>query len=251
MGQLFSEKGKKVRPESSGSFIFGLYTVMEVWKTLRILTTGICPLCGATVLPAGTRGGLCIPCVRDLVDAPGPFFLEEVPGTVATRMYGGSMKRAIEALKIAGRKDMAVPLAEILLLPQCSAILREWVGSESIYLPLVPVPGSREGCRTRGFDTAALLARRLQLPVLPLVRRRWGRMQKTLNRDDRIANAREQYHAAATLPGSCGQWRESPPERVLIVDDVVTTGASILRCGEILQDLGVREWRALVLAARL
>lgn len=219
---------------------------MDPVKTILLLQTGLCALCGATVIPEKGSPGLCVRCAEELEEAPGPFLLEDTPGITAACLYGGTIKRAIEMLKISGRTEIAAPLSRLLLLPLYEKTMDDWSreGPMGDALQIVPVPGSVDGTRRRGFDPAVLLARQLSCRLLPIVVRRRGRMQKTLNREERLSNAREQYHPSRKRAGSI-------PARVLIVDDVVTTGASILRCGEILEELGVREWRAITLAARI
>lgn len=163
---------------------------------------------------------------------------------------------AIEALKVSCRLHVARVLAQELLKPLYDSILDEWKSSddEEFLIPIVPVPGSVQGRRYRGFDQSALLVRQMvsglppgaRPPILNLIIRTTGQTQKSLNRRDRAENAHVQYRAAHrnALP-------DAVPPRVVIVDDVVTTGASLQRCGTILTELGVQEWRGIALAARL
>lgn len=96
---------------------------------------------------------------------------------------------------------------------------------------IVAVPPAWNRLWVRGFDTAALLAHalslRLEVPVLrPLARRR-GVAQKTLGARQRRVNARRLFRA-----------RRPAPARVLLVDDVITTGSTIQVCAEELMGTG-------------
>ena len=219
----------------------------------RRLETASCVLCGATVIPDTTVPGLCGACIHEIRSVPGPFTLEDLPRVTAACAYGGEMKRAMEMLKISGRRDVAVALSRLLLRPLFEALLEEWnceLTDDSISdLALVPVPGSLKGRRRRGFDQSILLARELSPRVRPVIARRGGQAQKSLNREERLQNAHQQYHISNFARR---HWRDGHiPARVLIVDDIVTTGASILRCAELVTALGVQDWRALTVAARL
>ena len=102
---------------------------------------------------------------------------------------------------------------------------------------VVPVPADPVRGRRRGEDHAALLAQavgaRLGVPVLPaLVRRRTSAAQ---HRQDRAGRAR-------TPPPDLAA---RPPDRVLLVDDVHTTGATLRAAAAVLRDGGARRVTAL------
>ncbi|CAB4344587.1 unannotated protein [freshwater metagenome] len=94
---------------------------------------------------------------------------------------------------------------------------------------LVPVPSSRIGLRRRGFDHADLLAvelgRRVLLPVQRPLKRETTlvRGQRGLGRGDRLAGRGFQVSAA-----------RNSPARVVLVDDVCTTGATLELCAQAL-----------------
>ncbi|MFQ5746864.1 MAG: ComF family protein [Gemmatimonadota bacterium] len=103
-------------------------------------------------------------------------------------------------------------------------------------LRLVPVPLSSARRRERGFNQARLIAdilgREIGWPVAELLRRpRTGRRQVGLGREDRMANVAGRFRV-----------EEMPPPAgrpVLLVDDVVTTGATAAACAAALHAAGV------------
>jgi ComF family protein len=102
---------------------------------------------------------------------------------------------------------------------------------------LVPVPASAEKLKERGFNQAELLAVRLGAlcgaPVLPnALLRRDSLAQHTLDRLTRLQNAEAAYavDGAASVKG----------KNVLLVDDVLTTGATMSACGALLLEAGAR-----------
>lgn len=152
--------------------------------------------------------------------------------------YGGPLATAIARLKFGGRPDLARPLGALLgALAAAEARNVEGV----VPLPLHPLRRVE-----RGYDQAALLggvvAARLGVPLLPgLVRRvRHTPAQTTLDRAARLANVRGAFAcaSAARLAG----------RRVLLLDDVATTGATLQACAEALAQGGAARVDALVLA---
>lgn len=85
---------------------------------------------------------------------------------------------------------------------------------------LLAVPADRQRTRARGFDPIHVWAKRLGvltgLPLLKASRKEGLAPQKTLNRRERQANMRDVF-----------QLEGRAPERVLIFDDVATTGATL------------------------
>lgn len=104
----------------------------------------------------------------------------------------------------------------------------------------VPTTGPRR--RSRGFDQGRLLAtavaRRLRLPCRPLLRRLGGSGQTGLSRAERLAGPKLE----AALRGPC--------RSVLLVDDVVTTGATLSAAARALRGAGVEQVHAVVAARR-
>ena len=109
----------------------------------------------------------------------------------------------------------------------------------------VPTTGARR--RARGFDQGRLLAgavaRRLGLPCRPLLRRRPGPPQTGAGRQARLAGPRLAMRSGMSrLPAA--------PSRVLLVDDVVTTGATLTAAARVLRGAGTTSIAAVAAARR-
>lgn len=181
----------------------------------------LCPLCGVPCGPPGigARGTRCGRC-----RAREPVFAE----VRAFGHYEGGLRAAIVRLKN-GEPALARPLG--LLIARAAAALDVMPD----VIATVPVHGER--LRVRGFNQAAFLAREaaavLRLPFehAALSRRTGGPKQATAGREERAANVRGAFVAtrsAARLRG----------KRVLLIDDVVTTGATAEACAMALLGAG-------------
>lgn len=112
---------------------------------------------------------------------------------------------------------------------------------------VVPVPLGRKRMLERGFSQTYHLAkevsRKKDLPLLDdlVIRKRETPPQSLLTRKERLKNLRDAF-------GLRRQEGKPLPESVLIVDDVMTTGATLSEIGKLLKSNGVRWVHALVLA---
>jgi ComF family protein len=138
----------------------------------------------------------------------------------AASVYEVAARSAILALKFGGQRRLAEPLGELL----AAACRHEGLQADLI----VPVPLHRDWRRARGFDQARLLAcelaGRLHLPMQldVLVRQRTTQPQTALAGAARRANV-----AGAFALSSPAVHRGIMGKRVLLVDDVTTTGSTL------------------------
>jgi ComF family protein len=143
-----------------------------------------------------------------------PLLERAPPGAGAAFSYGGPLADAIRRLKYGGRSESAAPLGA--LLADRAVELAGRIDR------VVPVPLHAGRLAARGYDQAALLAlpvaRRLGVPLDTgaLRRVRATRVQASLPREHRVANVRAAF-AARGVEG----------RRVLVIDDVRTTGATL------------------------
>jgi ComF family protein len=150
------------------------------------------------------------------------------------------MREALHAYKFRGRRGLAAPLGELLVETMEGRLP---AGVPGLLLP-VPLHPRRE--RERGFNQASLLAWRVarawQVPVRDdvLVRAVPTPSQTELDAPARLANVR-------------GAFRLRRPEviaggHVLLVDDILTTGATLSECARCLREGGAATVGALTVA---
>jgi ComF family protein len=110
---------------------------------------------------------------------------------------------------------------------------------------VIPVPLGMERLKERGYNQALLLAKPIAWALhLPLQAQALNRVKETrsqvgLSRRQRIGNARRAFAAEPTIVAE---------KRVLLVDDVVTTGATINACAKAFKDANVASVYGLTLA---
>lgn len=155
---------------------------------------------------------------------------------VAVAAFGGALAVAIRRLKYNDRPDLAQPLGRLL-----RAVVRDARLSADL---IVPVPLHPRRLAERGYNQAALLARHvaaeLRAPMVArgLLRLRDTPQQARLGRVGRLANVAAAFRVRAPVRG----------RSIVLVDDVATTGATLLACRAALLDAGAASVTCLVLA---
>lgn len=187
-----------------------------------------CPRCA---LPHATENGsahLCEGCLRE----PPPF-----ASVAAAGLYEETLRLAVQRFKYRAAVDLEGLLAGLL----ASALEQSPVHGADLILP-VPLHPSR--LRERTYNQSLLLARGLggrhATPVDDnlLVRTRPTPPQQGLGLQERRHNLKGAFALRERLDG----------ERILLVDDVLTTGATARECSRTLRDGGAAEVRVAVLA---
>jgi ComF family protein len=188
-----------------------------------------CLLC-ARILPWRQEGGVCLPCWRVLPWAPGRRPASHpLDALLWAADYEGPAGRLVRALKFEDMDGLALPLGRetAARLAPLFALLRPEL--------VVPVPLHWWRHSRRGYNQAGLLARAiargtgLPLSTRALARRRAGRRQLGLSRQERLASLAGCYAARASRVRD---------RRILLVDDVVTTGATLEACARALLRAG-------------
>jgi predicted amidophosphoribosyltransferase len=200
---------------------------------IDLVLPGDCAGCGAPEHP------WCPQCRAELGPQTRPH-LPGGPGVLAVGRYTGPLRSALLRYKERGRRDLAGPLGALL-----AAALDEAAGPAPVWL--VPAPSRRAAARERGGDHVARLcravaARRPGVRVArPLRLARRARDSVGLDAEQRAANLAGRVRvlpAALPVPGT---------GTVLLVDDVVTTGATLVTCCDALAGAGVAVAAAVVL----
>lgn len=196
-----------------------------------LTTLSTCPACLRG--PPGSAG-LCADCLTGLFQAV------HHPGVLALGRYDGRLASAVRALKFQGVTRLAEPFAAELV---AQVRRRGWHPSAVTSVPLHP---SRQ--RERGYNQAELVARacarQLGVPWLELLcRPRSTAQQARLATHRRAANTGSAFAPAVGAP-------KVMPSRILLLDDVLTTGATLEACRRVLLASGAdRVWSAAVAIA--
>lgn len=191
------------------------------------------PICAHCGRPQTRSGDLCLPCHKGERDA---FALVRV-----ATVYKNPLRPAIHGLKYGGQPELGGLLARYLIAvaqqPPWTAILPEIDG-------VIPVPLHAERMAERGYNQSALLAgglaggTGLELREAWLRRERLTRSQVGLNAAERQQNVADAFQADPAVQG----------KRLLLVDDVFTTGATLSACAQALRKAGAGAVYGLVLS---
>jgi ComF family protein len=180
-----------------------------------------CPCCGKIIV---WKNDICEYCAEKL----SLYRFSETSEITAAYCYDGIVLDGIYSLKFAGTENFA---------KHCAKIITENLTGD--FDCIVPVPIGKKRLKKRGYNQAEIIAkyfsRSLQIPIAKKVLYRTiEKVQHTLTEKERFQNAKDSYKI-----------RESGSEiiagkRILLVDDVCTTGATISVCKGLLMDAGAK-----------
>ena len=186
--------------------------------------------CAGCDEPSESAGVFCYSCTA---------LVERASGASAVFEYGGPVADAIQRFKYERRSELGAALGSLM-----ADHAHHWTGKVDA---VVPVPLHWRRRRSRGYDQAALLAKPLAKSLgVPAQLRGLRRIRNTASQVDLPHAERQQNIAGAFAP-----WRLCGVGRVLLVDDVRTTGATLRAASDALRAGGVVEVQPFVLAARL
>ena len=198
---------------------------------LDLLYPPKCVICGR--LLQDDESGICCACLRELPVNTEKIRCEAfVDDCVAPFRYEDALRESLLRYKFGGRESYADFYAGYM-----AAIVRDKL--EGKYELVTWVPISRKRLRERGFDQARLLAKRLakQLgcPCVKTMKKVKNNPRQARMPDPaaRHANVRNAYRAVEPFPAK--------EKRVLLVDDIVTTGATLTECSGVLLRAGAAQ----------
>ncbi|HSM36265.1 MAG TPA: ComF family protein [Longimicrobiales bacterium] len=234
-----------------------------MWPLLRglaeLVFSPVCLGCDAPVLPAADTPLVCARCRARMPPPAAPRCRRcDAPLVLSGRAAGatctdcdgweGALTRAVSAcvlqppadrlvhrLKYGGWRALAGPMADLM----ARALPRVGRAGDAGEPVLVPVPTTRTRLRARGYDQASLLAaalaRRASLRAV-------GALERTVSRGSQTA-----LQPSARRANVAGVFRPTPAmdpirgRRVLLVDDVLTTGATAGECARVLAEAGAAD----------
>ena len=245
-----------VKPASAQEMaeIMKLANKFDVPVTVRSagtsLADGAIPVCGGIVLPKGelicpgcvkklsfVKQPVCKKCGKEITSAEREYCLDctkhkrSFDYGRALLNYNDTAKKSMADIKYRNRREYLDFYAEAVCLRYGKLLMR--LGADA----LVPVPVHPSRRRQRGFNQAEIFAdrigERLGIPVCPemLVRRKKTAPQKQLNPKERLHNLEEAFAAGAVPEGGT---------RVILVDDIYTTGSTMEACARALLRAGVK-----------
>ena len=210
-------------PQCVGCGKYGSFLCPVCESGLSRLEHPYCEICAQPV----PTGGLCRLCATKLPAIDGiraPFLME------------GTLREAIHSLKYRNLRAAA---------PTLGQLLAQYMESITVLGDvLVPVPLHKRRLRDRGYNQSELLAKevgkRMCLPVMEalIIRTRNTPPQVSLSWEDRIQNVEGSFACVGNAQG----------QRLIVVDDVVTTGSTVSACAAVLKAGGAESVWGLALA---
>lgn len=212
----------------------------------RLLDLALPPVCAGCGVEGAPICADCLPTLHGRARLPPgtPLGIAEGPPDPLLQLewcspFSGTTRRALHALKYAGERRLAAPLG--------AAVAERWRRAGAAGDLLVPVPVHEGRRRERGYDQAALIAEAaaadLGIPwQAALVRTRATTAQYHLDRRHRASNVADAFLVAPPARGAVeGRW-------AVLVDDVVTTGATLCASARALLDAGATAVSAVTVA---
>lgn len=209
------------------------------WNAISLIWPPCCPRCGIpySVESAfrSTPGFLCKDCRTAT-----PHFDQ----AISVGYYSGVLEEAIKQFKFHHRTALGRPLAQLMLTHLPSSL------DFSGYHAIIPVPLHPTRQRERGYNQAAILAKELSQHLhVPLLRNHLRRVRLTehqtaqTGRKARQANVKNAFQVRSP--------EALQDKDLILVDDIMTTGATANECAKTLKHAGARSVLVLALSRRV
>lgn len=209
------------------------------WEAIPIIQPPYCPRCG---IPYGVKSAfhatpafLCKDC---RITAP------HFDRAISVGYYNGVLEEAIKQFKFQDRKSLGRPLAQLMLthLPPDLDLFG--------YHGIIPVPLHPKRQRERGYNQAAILAKELARQLhLPLLRKNLRRVRSTEHQTAQTGRKARQQNVKDAFQVRHPDALQD--KDVILVDDIMTTGATANECAKTLKQAGARLVLVLTLSRRV
>jgi competence protein ComFC len=207
---------------------------LDCQTDLRLIQPPLCEHCGLPLDPKAAGPALCRDC---LAEKRSPIAWARAAG-----LYEGALRKAILALKFQGRRSLAPELAQMLV----AAVQNDALAAAAPPDLVCPVPLHPSRQAERGFNQSALLAHYFcertgnELDCNLLFRTRPTIPQVALPRPERGRNVRGAF--------AVSEGKEIKGAKVLLIDDIYTTGSTLEECAHVLRRGGAADVYVLTLA---
>jgi ComF family protein len=211
-------------PECIGCGKIGFRCCPDCWDTRGLYGQDICRTCGKPLYSSLT----CVNCISE--SSP----LEKIR---SVGEYDGMLRNYILALKY----HRNIGLAELILPDLCRTLINSHFNFEM----LIPVPLNKTRQRERGYNQVAIWGKLLEKMIgIPMdssviLRVRNTISQVTLPAEKRSENVRGAFSVKSDIVNG---------KNILLLDDVITTGATLIECATVLKNAGAKQISALTIA---
>jgi competence protein ComFC len=209
-------------------------------KAIRVIAPHRCIMCGnynnvvctaCTYVVRRIEVAVCLLCGVKAADwRPCERHNAGIAHLQAATLYKGDVKELIHRFKFDHARDAYKPVATIIA-SSLPAFTGDWL--------VVPIPTVAAHIRQRSYDQALLIAkevaRQKSLRMQRLLRRAHDTRQVGATRAQRVAQAATVFEVAGTPKAA----------KILLIDDVCTTGATLMAAAKVLKSAGITEvWAA-------
>ncbi len=207
----------------------GSYLCKDCLSLIEIIEYQFCPVCGKRII----NGKICETCKKK-TNLNGLYF--------AVSYQNQLVKKLITQFKYKPFIKQLSPILSFLIITHLSALNK----TDFSEFSLIPVPLSKKRLKWRGFnqskEIAKELSKYLKIPVLDntLFRKKETVPQTKLKKEQRKENIKQVF--------LCDKQKLKENKKILLIDDVYTTGATMEECAKVLKQAGVKEVRGIVIA---
>ncbi|MBO5729843.1 MAG: ComF family protein [Treponema sp.] len=211
------------------------------------LWSPLCPECQQEKLFTWTeKSQRCICCGKELVSeievctlCRNQSLLTHTQQVLPIHSYRLWKKDLLFSWKTAGMRQLSPVLAQLM-----ADFLKKELGDLG-NISLVPVPPRKGKIRQQGWDQVQELCQYLKhyhgFQVLPLLERQSVEQQKKLDRQGRLDKLGKSYSLAKKFTKELAKKEILLPKKVILIDDILTTGVTLETCARALREAGVEE----------